>query len=114
LAEELRNLRNDARFLRGYSRYLNSKSYERYLELKKTNDILRSLSRQKRSGGQRLTQAAAILLAIPDPVTDFAAVPVLIGAQVMKMRSKKESELQSITSGARTCLTLLASLCEFC
>ncbi len=113
LAESnIEKIRSQARFINGYSRFLDSKGRERLLELKKTNAMLRSFVMQKRTGGLKLTQAAAVLLTIPDPVTDVAAIPVLIAAQIMKMKSKKRSEIQRILEGVNSNFTSLFSLAE--
>jgi hypothetical protein len=110
---DLERVRKDSKFLREFAGYLDSKSKERVIELEKSNEILKSLVTQKRSGGQRLTQAAALLLLTPDPITDAAAIPVLLAAQVVKMRSKKQSDMQRILEGARKEITTLFSLAEF-
>jgi hypothetical protein len=107
LKESREKIRSDSHFIRGYTRYLDTKSRERFIDLKKTNDTIRSLLTEKKTGGRRLTQAAAVLLAIPDPVTDAAAVPVFIAAQMMKMRSRKESEMQRIMNEANSSLSSL-------
>lgn len=105
-------LRNDSRFLREYGSYLDSKSKERVLDLKKTNQSLRSFVIEKKTGGQRLTQAAAILLLTPDPITDAAAVPVLVAAQVVKMRSKKQSDMQRVLESANEIVASIFSLAK--
>ncbi len=109
---DLERVRKDSRFLREFASYLDSKSKDRIIRLQKSNEILKSLVTQKRSGGQRLTQAAALLLITPDPITDAAAIPVLLAAQVVKMRSKKQSDMQRILEEARNEITSLFSLAE--
>jgi transposase len=105
-------LRNDSRFLREYGSYFDSKSKERVLDLKKTNQTLRSFVTEKKTGGQRLTQAAAILLLTPDPITDAAAIPVLVAAQVVKMRSKKQSDMQRVLESANEIVASIFSLAK--
>jgi hypothetical protein len=105
-------LRKDSKFLREYCPILDLRNKERVIDLKKTNEKLRSLVTQKRTGGQRLTQAAAVLLITPDPITDLAAVPVLAAAQIVKMRSKKQSDVQRMMEGANRDITSLFSLTE--
>jgi hypothetical protein len=101
--------RNDARFLRNYSDFLDRKSRERLIELRNTNDLLRSFVSKKRTGGETLTKAAAILLITPDPVTGMAALPVFLAGQAMKMRGKKRSELERIFEAANSDITSLLS-----
>jgi hypothetical protein len=105
-------LRKESKFLREYCPILESRSKERAINLKKTNENLRSLVAKKRTGGQRLTQAAAVLLITPDPVTDLAALPVLAAAQIVKMRSKKQSDMQRMMEGVTSDIASLFSLTE--
>jgi hypothetical protein len=105
-------LRRDSGLLREFGELQKETRRDRILELKKTNETLKSLVIEKKSGGQRLTQAAALLLLAPDPITDAAAVPVLVAAQVMKMKSKKQSDLQRVLEGAHRSMSDLSSLAD--
>lgn len=109
-SKEVEYARNDARLIKEFVKGVKSKpDSSRILELKKTNKILKSFVVEKRSGGQKLTQLAALLLITPDPVTDAAALPVLLAAGIAKMRSKKQNDIQRIVEGAGSSLTSLFS-----
>ncbi len=108
----LDKVRKDARLLRDYGNHIETKNRERFVELRKTNNTLRSLVTEKRTGGQKLTQAAAVLLLAPDPITGAAALPVLLAAQIKKMKSEKRSDLQRILDGANENFTSLLSSAE--
>jgi hypothetical protein len=95
-----------------YCAGLESKSKERITDLKKANENLRSFVTEKRTGGQRLTQAAAVLFITPDPITGLAGIPVLAAAQIVKMKSKKQSEMQRVMDGVNREITSLFSLSE--
>lgn len=111
--EKIESIKKDARFLNAYSCLVSSKARTRYLDLKETNKILKSLVQEKREGGEKLTRVGALLLFTPDPVTSAIAIPVLFAAQTMRIRSKKKSDLQRIIEAAQNGFTLLLSLSEF-
>ena len=112
MGSEFDRLRKDARFFRHYSSFLDLKSRERILELRRTNAMLRSFVVEKRTGGQRLIQLAAVLFAIPDPITGAAGVPVLIAGQLTKMKSSKRTEIQRVFDGVNWNISSLISLAE--
>lgn len=102
--------RNDARLLNVCANFAKDRANSpRLLELKKTNNLLKTFVVEKRTGGQRLTQIAALLLLTPDPITDAAAIPVLMAAGIVKMRSEKRNELQRVVEGVRGNITSLLS-----
>lgn len=110
--QSFEGLRKDAKFLNNYSSLVSKCNSIRFLDLKKTNKILRSLIAEKRQGGERLTRAGAILLIAPDPITGAAALPVLALAQILKFKNEKKNDMRRVLDRVNSDLTLLFSLQE--
>lgn len=84
---------------------------KKLLDLKKTNNELKQLTKQRRLGGERVTALAAMLLLTPDPVTSLASLPMFAVAQMMKSR-RKSSDLGRVLDNARSEITGLNSACD--
>ena len=108
--EQFRDLRKTSQFVKKYGTVLKSKRMNERLDLNETKKLVNSFVISKRNGGQRLTHAGALLLISPDPFTGAIAVPLLLMAQVLRLRSKKKSDIQRILEGANGDLTSLLSL----
>jgi hypothetical protein len=111
-SESSARLRRDSAFLSEYSKALVERSKMRkLLDLKKTNNELRQLTKQRRLGGERLTAAAAVLLLTPDPVTSAASIPMFAIAQLMKSK-KKASDLSKVFETANSELKSLSTFSQ--
>ena len=98
----MQDARRDAKFLSEFSKRASEKPG---LNLAQTNSNLRDLVKKRRVGSQKLTKAAALLLMTPDPITDLAAVPLLVAARMCK----KTSDYEQLFEHANKVSTLLAS-----
>ncbi len=105
LQENLLHTKKDARFLREYAGIASERG--QYLDLGKTNSVIRDLVRKKGEGGDKLVKAAAILLICPDPITGAAALPLLAAAKIKS--SKKSSDLSRIYESVNKIATSLSS-----
>lgn len=80
------------------------------LGVKKSNESLKDLVKERKNYGAPLLKAGAVLLIIPDPITDAAAIPVLAAGKILSSRqgsnvkevygdlAKSLSSLKSISS----------------
>ena len=74
----------------------------------KAKESVSGLVRERKNYGDKLLQAGAVLLIIPDPITDAAAIPVLAAGKILS--SRQSSNLKDIYSDLSKTLTSLASL----
>ncbi len=82
---------------------------KKLLDLKKTNNELRQLAKERRLGGERMTAAATVMFLTPDPATTLASLPMFAAAQLLKSR-KKVSDLGRVFESANNEIKALSSL----
>ncbi|MHB8565955.1 MAG: hypothetical protein ACYC7D_03055 [Nitrososphaerales archaeon] len=98
--------RREAVFLNEFGKRVEDSS--KTLNLAETNSNLKGLVRERKNYGDSLLKAGAILLIIPDPITDAAAVPVLAAGKILS--SRQSSALKDIYTDLSKALTSLSSI----
>jgi len=78
--------------------------------LRETNGSLKDLTKERRDTSKKLLTLGAALLIIPDPITDIAAVPVLIAGKVMQSRAS--IGVKNVHAELRETLSQLSSACS--
>jgi len=80
------------------------------LSLRETNDTVKGLVKERRDTSKKLLTLGAALLIMPDPITDAAAVPVLIAGKVMQ--SRYSICTKNVYDEMRQTLNQISSLCS--
>ncbi len=78
--------------------------------LHETNRAMKDLTKERRDTSKKLLTLGAALLIMPDPITDVAAVPVLIAGKVMQARAT--INVKNVYSEMRQTLNQLSSACS--
>ena len=78
--------------------------------LRETNHDLRELVKERPNNGKKLLALGAALLIAPDPITDVAAVPVLIAGKVMQ--SRHAIGIKTVYDEMRETLNQVSSICS--
>jgi hypothetical protein len=78
--------------------------------LHETNSTVKDLVKERRDTGKKLLTLGAALLIMPDPITDAAAVPVLIAGKVM--HSRHPVNIKNVCDEMRQTLTQISSICS--
>ena len=81
---------------------------QRMPSLAKTNSTLTGLVKNRTDHGKKLLALGTALLIAPDPITDAAAVPVLIAGKLMQRRHS--SNLKNVYEEMHQTLSSLSSL----
>jgi len=75
-----------------------------------TNAKLKGLVKERKDVGKKLLTLGAALLIMPDPITDVAAVPVLVAGKVMQ--SRHSIGVKNVYDEMRQTLNQISSLCS--
>ena len=76
--------------------------------LKETNSSLKDLVKKRGDTGKKLLALGTALLIMPDPITDAAAIPVLIAGKVLQ--SRQGSNLKNVYDEMRQTLNSISAL----
>jgi hypothetical protein len=106
LPKEIDSARKDAAFMKELAERIQSRP--RSLDTSRTSDSLKDIVRERRNSGKNLMRLGAALLIIPDPITDVAAVPVLIVGKVVSAR--ETVNIKGVYEEVRKTLSCLSSL----
>ena len=75
-----------------------------------TNTVVKDLVKKRADHGKKLLTLGAALLIMPDPVTDMAAVPVLIAGKVLQ--AKHAIGVKNVYDEMRHSLNQISSACS--
>ncbi len=75
-----------------------------------TNKAVKGLVKKRTDHGKKLLTLGAALLIMPDPVTDMAAVPVLIAGKVLQARHA--ISVKNVYDEMRHSLSQISSACS--
>jgi hypothetical protein len=78
--------------------------------LHETNRVVKDLVKERRDSSKKLLTLGAALLIMPDPITDVAAVPVLVTGKVMQSRAT--INVRNVYNEMRETLTQLSLACS--
>jgi hypothetical protein len=78
--------------------------------LRESNALVKDLVKERRDTGKKLLTLGAALLIMPDPITDAAAVPVLIAGKVMQKR--QSIGVKNVYDEMRQTLNQISSFCS--
>ena len=78
--------------------------------LRETNASLKDITKERHDTSRKLLTLGAALLIVPDPITDMAAVPVLIAGKVMQSRAS--IGVKNVHAELRETLSQLSSACS--
>jgi hypothetical protein len=73
-----------------------------------TNSTLKSLVKSHSTTGKKLLALGTALLIMPDPITDAAAVPVLIAGKFLQ--SRQSANIKDVFDEARNALAAISSV----
>ena len=77
---------------------------------RETNATVKDLVKERKDTGKKLLTLGAALLIMPDPITDVAAVPVLIAGKVMQARHS--IGIKNVYEETRQTLNQISSICS--
>ncbi len=77
---------------------------------RETNTTVKDLVKQRKDTGKKLLTLGAALLIMPDPITDAAAVPVLIAGKMMQ--SRQAISVKNVYDEMRNTLNQISSACS--
>lgn len=75
-----------------------------------TNSVVKDLVKERKNTGKKLLTLGTALLIMPDPITDAAAVPVLIAGKVMQAR--QSIGVKNVYEEMRQTLSQISSICS--
>ena len=75
-----------------------------------TNAAVKDLVKERKDNGKKLMTLGAALLIMPDPVTDVAAVPVLVAGKVLQ--SRHSICVKNVYDELRETLKQISSACS--
>ena len=78
--------------------------------LHETKAIVKDLVKDRKDSSKKLLALGAALLIMPDPITDVAAVPVLVAGKVMQ--SRHAINVKNVYEEMRQTLNQLSSACS--
>jgi hypothetical protein len=105
LSTRIEAARRETAFLREVAGLVGSRP--KSMGTSETTESLRDVLRERKNSGKNLMKLGAALLLMPDPITDVAAVPVLIAG---KMVSARESvNIKGVYDEVRQTLSCLSS-----
>jgi hypothetical protein len=76
----------------------------------KTNSAVKDLVKERKDHGKKLLTLGAALLIMPDPITDAAAVPVLVAGKIMQ--SRHSISVKNVYDEMRQTLNQISSACS--
>jgi hypothetical protein len=108
LSLSLETARRDASLIKDATSLLKERTLPP--SLRETNQRVKDLTKERRDSSKKFLTLGAALLIMPDPITDMAAVPVLIAGKVMQSRAT--INVKNVYSELRQTLNQLSSACS--